>query len=147
MQDVRLLLRYSSIVPCSTVSRQAPSAMTDPTTPPGMCSMTDSSLNDHAGLRQEQVAIAGSALAADPNLRQMRFDCVPRFMTEEMFWQLYFAAVESIRQQVKQEQLQQHAMSWPARATTTETSDSGATDSFHGAHYLAEESLAVSIRG
>ena len=133
MQDVTLLLRYSSLGQLAPPSAPGPSSLSDPTTPPSMCSMTESSISDHAGLTQEQVAIAGSALAADPNLRQMRFDCVPRFMDEERFWQLYFSAVESIKHEARQSQgQQQHAGSWVAAASADSSANFRAADSFQG---------------
>ena len=43
-------------------------------------------------------------LQADEGLRQLRFRLVPRYCSEEQFWQRYFAAVAKVKQRVKAEQ-------------------------------------------
>lgn len=44
-------------------------------------------------------------LQADDGLRQLRFRLVPKYCSEEQFWNRYFAAVERVKQQVKTEQM------------------------------------------
>lgn len=44
-------------------------------------------------------------LQADEGLRQLRFRLVPKYCSEEQFWNRYFAAVERVKQQVKAEQM------------------------------------------
>jgi len=44
-------------------------------------------------------------LQADEGLRQLRFRLVPKYCSEEQFWNRYFAAVERVKQQVKTEQM------------------------------------------
>lgn len=43
---------------------------------------------------------AAAALAHDPNLRQLRFRLVPKHLTEDQFWQRYFAEVSRIKHDV-----------------------------------------------
>lgn len=50
-------------------------------------------------------ASAGAVLEADDGLRQLRFRLVPKYCSEEQFWNRYFAAVERVKQQVKAEQM------------------------------------------
>ncbi|KAL0036637.1 hypothetical protein WJX79_003712 [Trebouxia sp. C0005] len=50
-------------------------------------------------------ASAGAVLEADEGLRQLRFRLVPKYCSEEQFWNRYFAAVERVKQQVKTEQM------------------------------------------
>lgn len=45
---------------------------------------------------------AAAALAHDPLLRQLRFRLVPKYLTEDRFWQRYFAAVARIKRDVVQ---------------------------------------------
>lgn len=40
---------------------------------------------------------------ADEGLRQLRFRLVPKYCSEEQFWQRYFAAVAKVKQQVEAE--------------------------------------------
>lgn len=47
---------------------------------------------------------AAAALAHDPLLRQLRFRLVPKHLTEDRFWQRYFAAVARIKREVMDEQ-------------------------------------------
>lgn len=42
---------------------------------------------------------------ADDGLRQLRFRLVPKYCSEEQFWDRYFSAVEKVKQQVKTEQM------------------------------------------
>ena len=42
---------------------------------------------------------------ADDGLRQLRFRLVPKYCSEEQFWDRYFAAVARVKQQVKAEQM------------------------------------------
>ncbi|KAL0052724.1 hypothetical protein WJX82_006686 [Trebouxia sp. C0006] len=51
------------------------------------------------------LASAGAVLEADEGLRQLRFRLVPKYCSEEQFWNRYFAAVERVKQQVKTEQM------------------------------------------
>ena len=44
-------------------------------------------------------------MQADEGLRQLRFRLVPKYCSEEQFWDRYFAAVERVRQQVREEQM------------------------------------------
>ena len=44
-------------------------------------------------------------LQADDGLRQLRFRLVPKYCSEEQFWDRYFAAVEKVKQHVKAEQM------------------------------------------
>ena len=44
-------------------------------------------------------------MQADEGLRQLRFRLVPKYCSEEQFWNRYFAAVERVKQQVKTEQM------------------------------------------
>lgn len=38
-------------------------------------------------------------------MRQLRFRLVPKYCSEEQFWNRYFAAVERVKQQVRAEQM------------------------------------------
>ena len=40
---------------------------------------------------------------ADEGLRQLRFRLVPKYCSEEQFWQRYFAAVAKVKHQVQAE--------------------------------------------
>ncbi|DBA86224.1 TPA: hypothetical protein ACH3X1_005730 [Trebouxia sp. C0004] len=50
-------------------------------------------------------ASAGAVLEADDGLRQLRFRLVPKYCSEEQFWNRYFAAVDRVKRQVKSEQM------------------------------------------
>jgi hypothetical protein len=58
--------------------------------------MTDTP--ESTGLTPQQLsAAAGAMLEEDPRLRLLRFELVPRRVTEQRFWRRYFAAIAGIR--------------------------------------------------
>ncbi len=56
-------------------------------------------------IMSRDASTAGCKVQADDGLRQLRFRLVPKYCSEEQFWNRYFAAVERVKQQVKAEQM------------------------------------------
>lgn len=83
--------------------------------------------------------IANVMLEEDSNLRDMRFELVPKQITEEMFWRNYFYRVSLVKQSTQLTSLAQQTSSSTASSKSTTNQDTPAKSESEGA---GDEDLA-----
>lgn len=52
---------------------------------------------------EEMLPVAKAILKEDPNLEKIRFELVPKFVSEENFWRNYFYRVELLKESLSGE--------------------------------------------
>ncbi|EEB13711.1 synapse-associated protein, putative [Pediculus humanus corporis] len=67
--------------------------------------------------------VALATLAEDPNLQKMRFELVPKVVSEENFWRNYFYRVSLLRQQAELDAMQPGGD--PSRTSSVEAETAG----------------------
>ena len=69
--------------------------------------------------------VALATLPEDPNLKEMRFELVPKFVTEENFWRNYFYRVSLIKQSTQLTSLAQQSGSTGESSSSSRRSSTG----------------------